>query len=892
MTTDYAVSPLKGAGLGVNLSTVSHMSTQWVFADAFKQSQPFESFSYELRPLVVDAHGWPCRLRDDQNALTRMFHNAGGHYPAGIYLCTYEGEGNLLFGADATVVSRRPGRIELSVEPSNEGIRLFITHLDPDNYPRNIRVLTPGNWSDRDVELPRTARSHQTSSFHPAFLERLAPFDVVRYVDFQRTNEQEVIEWGSRATPASQTQAGPRGVALEYMVDLANDAQVDPWFCIPHKANDEYVRAFCELIRGRLDPARRVFVEYSNDVHVLGLFNQGYWVRERGLALGLSDDPRVALLRFYAKRAVEAFRIAGEVLGPTHSLIRVVGPPNESDEILSFPDTHREADAVAEPLFFGDHIGQPANARQSAGMSVEALLADARAHLSALPPQPLRVIASRARERGLAFHCFYGGQTIFASPHIRDSETFTRLVRLTRDCNRHPQMKDLILELILRWRSLSPGLFVSNELIGRYDKRGSWGLLEYTDQPLDSAPKYQAIVDYAERYADPARPAIVVDDRAAAVVDAEEERDPLGGRIHAHIAGARIDLCGTCGGAPVIPHRHSIPAESVYWVPPFADGRDRQRGYRIFIHNTAEEWQTVELSFMPDASGDVQMVLNGVAARRSHVLTSYTPDGTVPVFVHYGNLKVTGAELANGDFSESAGDHPAGWIPFYIPDVDLNRVPYDIAVDQATGVDSVAGVNNWWASPPRLVGPAGGGPYVRTSARSGYVGMLRGVRRNSVVAIRAEVRAENVEALFDARIGIDGLSDGIQITESEIPAESAFWQTRWWRSEWGYPERSAVAPYRKTLLVRLGETLATYRLSFTPDADGSLMLEIRGVRTSRPAEVVVDRVEVSGATSMWRTDGTPPRQRLTYETPIRLILNGVRRFRSITVAVSMRADRL
>jgi hypothetical protein len=177
---------------------------------------------------------------------------------------------------------------------------------------------------------------------------------------------------------------------------------------------------------------------------------------------------------------------------------------------------------------------------------------------------------------------------------------------------------------------------------------------------------------------------------------------------------------------------------------------------------------------------------------------------------------------------------------------------------------------------------------VRTSARSGYVGELRNVKRGRLVTIRADVRAENVEALFHARIGIDGLADRIEITESEIPAQSALWQTRWWRPEWGYPERSAAASYRKTLLVRLGEALAAYRFSFTPDTDGTLTVEIRGVRSSPPTRIAVETVEVSGATPSWTAGGTPPRQGLTYQTPIRLALRHVRRFRSITVTVSMR----
>lgn len=53
---------------------------------------------------------------------------------------------------------------------------------------------------------------------------------------------------------------------MEAMLDLANRLDADPWFCIPHLADDDFVRRFAELVKQRLEPERSVYVEYSNEV--------------------------------------------------------------------------------------------------------------------------------------------------------------------------------------------------------------------------------------------------------------------------------------------------------------------------------------------------------------------------------------------------------------------------------------------------------------------------------------------------------------------------------------------------------------------------------------------------------------------------------------------------
>ena len=94
--------------------------------------------------------------------------------------------------------------------------------------------------------LPGTEANYTTQPFNQEFLKKIAPFKVLRFMDWGATNGSTQANWSDRAKPSDFTYATGRGVPLETMIDLANTLQADPWFCIPHQANDEYVREFCQ----------------------------------------------------------------------------------------------------------------------------------------------------------------------------------------------------------------------------------------------------------------------------------------------------------------------------------------------------------------------------------------------------------------------------------------------------------------------------------------------------------------------------------------------------------------------------------------------------------------------------------------------------------------------
>lgn len=51
-----------------------------------------------------------------------------------------------------------------------------------------------------------------------------------------------------------------------YWISKSN--KKDIWINIPHAADDEYVTNLAKLIKDKLDPSLKVYVEYSNEVWI------------------------------------------------------------------------------------------------------------------------------------------------------------------------------------------------------------------------------------------------------------------------------------------------------------------------------------------------------------------------------------------------------------------------------------------------------------------------------------------------------------------------------------------------------------------------------------------------------------------------------------------------
>ena len=477
--------------LGTNLSNVVDWSTEWVFVDAFKMSRTWTSQRDGLGwgqggALDLDDNGWVRSLQPGQSADALMQWDGSASGSPGKYIVLYDGKGVLRFSGNATVASSTPGRIVLNVNPQNKtnGFILKIVSTNPSDYIRNIRVIRPGFEA-----------TYQTQPFHPLFLDRIRKFSVLRFMDWQKTNNSPLMNWSDRTTPNTYTQTGSSGVALEYMIDLANRLNSDPWFNMPHQSSDDFVRQFARLVKDRLNPNLKVYIEYSNEIWN-GQFQQARYAAQQGLALGLSKNSYEAQLRYQSQRSLEIFNIWEQVFGSTNRLVRVLSTHSANTwtttTVLDWKNARSKTDAVAIAPYFCASAGFD-DVTKILAMTVDQLLNYCSNEIATTIKGFMDSQNYAISSRGLDMIAYEGGQHLVG---VGINQSNQQLTDLFVSANRNPRMKDLYTTYLNHWKVAGGKLFVNFTSVTPGGKYGSFGMLEYQDQDPSTAPKYQALMEF------------------------------------------------------------------------------------------------------------------------------------------------------------------------------------------------------------------------------------------------------------------------------------------------------------------------------------------------------------------------------------------------------------
>lgn len=502
--TAATAAAVADTSIGVNLAPVRDWTTEWPFVDVFRTSRFWisqqQGAAWGAGPaLNLDERGWVRSLQPGQYVDAAVL-TEGARAPRGRYVVTWEGDGDVTLFGSATPVARTANRFEFDAPTATLFLR--ITRTNPHDHVRNIHVWLPGFEQTGAEQV-----------YHPLFLQRLQGMGNLRFKDWMNVDSSQNVEVSSfdRYTrPDSATQT--RGVAPELMTGLANRVGADPWFSMPHTVSDEWVRSFATAVRAGLAPDRKIYVEYSNELWN-NIYQQTRYVRERGVALGLSTDANLAGLRYQAQRSVEIFRIWQEVFGAEADsrLVRVLATqsanPWAGEQVASWQQAYRNADAIAVAPYFecsgawvpGDPNPHPAGSTTAApyvkAAGVDGLLNMCQQQIDTTMRSDISAYRSIADRHGLALVGYEGGQHMVG---LGAGENDADLTALFHAANRHPRMHDLYLRYLNQWQSLGGGamsLFNTTERVSKY---GSWGLLEYQDQPLDQAPKYRAVTEFRE----------------------------------------------------------------------------------------------------------------------------------------------------------------------------------------------------------------------------------------------------------------------------------------------------------------------------------------------------------------------------------------------------------
>ncbi|NBO63269.1 MAG: right-handed parallel beta-helix repeat-containing protein [Acidobacteria bacterium] len=529
------------SGIGTNLEVVEDYAVAYPFANFFKQSRAWITGSatvfdtQQTSQLDLDSNGWvrslpACTSNTAQYCLARTVFNSGDNpYPTGRYTIIYEGQGTLSYSGGATKVSAlsSPGRDVIDVNGNLIWI-LTLESTNSTNYLRNIRVYPPGI----DPLNPPI--------FHPDFIKQLAPSRSVRFMDWMRTNgsgysgqANTQSEFVDRTTLAQARWSLENGVPLEAMIDLANQANVEPWFTLPHRASDSYVDQFAQLVLQRLAPQRQVYIEYSNEVWN-SAFPQGGEVEAKGaLLFGNSGDPFIRRLNAHGLRTAQICHIFKTRFGIQADRVTCVlgaqaansfTTTEAADCPLAVQSGQRttpcrtDIDAVAIAPYFGNYLDLPVNTNELQNWSVNTLFNEIRlgGQLQDLypnvatpcsenwPPQQtgscsisalqeivpwISAHSQEANSRNLRLLAYEGGQHLVGVFGAQDNQAVSNLFV---EANRSPLMADVYTTYLNSWKSNGGEIFMHFTLTFAAGKYGSWGALESLT-PVQRPPKAAAI---------------------------------------------------------------------------------------------------------------------------------------------------------------------------------------------------------------------------------------------------------------------------------------------------------------------------------------------------------------------------------------------------------------
>lgn len=518
-----AVTPLTNPALALGLAGVNDWSTQAPFLDLMKTARPWTGHlpgqwggwgEAELRAAgALDARGWPLRLPAEITGLSTLVltdlpEDAGGL--AGRYVLTHQGRGTLTLEGRATVLSAEPGRVVFDFTPGPGAVIVTLTAIDEADPIRAMTIVR----ADREAALAAG------ELFNPDWLALIGGVKGLRFMDWMATNDSTVATPADRPLPDDYTWARGAGVPVEVMVALANRLQADPWFTVPHLANDALVTEMAQIVARDLDPGLKAWVEYSNEVWN-GQFAQARWAEEMARLRWPGSEG--AGVQFYALRAAEVMALWTAAM-PAERVVRVVatqtGVKGLEEMILQAPRVLEEGlpapagafDAYAVTGYVSGLLGADhklgavrdwiAQAQAAGGDMAPAFdLAAQEMRNGGVTGRPEDTLdqlltdtlphhAAVAARAGLRLVMYEGGTHVVGyGPAVEDGELTTFFTAF----NYSPQMGAIYADLLAGWARVSDAPFNGFVDVATPTKWGSWGALRHLG---DDNPRWRALAGH------------------------------------------------------------------------------------------------------------------------------------------------------------------------------------------------------------------------------------------------------------------------------------------------------------------------------------------------------------------------------------------------------------
>lgn len=509
----FAVSPAISkdkSTLAWGVHGISDWSTAMAFIDIMKTSRPLEMHGAG-QPAVkyndlkkrgfLDRNGWPTKLDPKYERFATLW-AWDNDSPArgdrkGRYVLTYEGDGSFEF-KNVGVVSQRKGEIILD-NPRGGAMLMYITATDPrgvGNHIRNISIV-------KEEHLTLHKRGQH---FNPKWLKLVQDAQLLRFLNWMHGNNATIENWKDRVRLENPTWFTDNGVPIEVIITLANQIKIDPWFTLPHTANDRYIKRFAQLVEKTLDPSLVAHVEYSNEHWNFG-FKQFHYFAKASRDAWRKDAPP----QFYSKRATETALIWREVFeGQENRIKTVLGVHTANSgnvkELLnprvwkrrgraSYVDPKTAFDAVGVTTYFGvatvskrdlrdDLLAQIKKSENHAANWLKEKLLDPNYQHSI--PQVVsqwKAIKDQTEPLGLELLAYEGGQHVHHLAFLDGitEEEIEILTKFLSSFTRSKHMADLYDVLWTEWKKYGDGPFMQFGDVGAASKWGSYSAYSHLD---------------------------------------------------------------------------------------------------------------------------------------------------------------------------------------------------------------------------------------------------------------------------------------------------------------------------------------------------------------------------------------------------------------------------
>lgn len=341
--TDFGINLCGGAGQDYN------SDKPW--ADAMRSHRRFTE--YDSDGLSYDESYWPL-----EDAECLVWHGLDTENNHGTYSLSFTGQANdmSVYGVTLQDVVYDPAAnkttAKIIVPSSSSGSQCFIRFRGTNGGVKDVKLMRP-------LYDGATESYPEDRIFTDQFLEAIAPFKTLRFMDWLSTNHNDDSLWSQRTLWSHATQKPPqvertdygwqgRGGSWESVIKLCNLTGKDAWICIPHKVTDDYIRKVALLfkygsdgvepytvpqanpVHEPLHDSLKLYIEYSNEIwNFVSAFSQTPWSRDQGKAYGHplnfdgADGDMTIMQRWKVMRSVAISTIFREVFGDAAMMSRV-----------------------------------------------------------------------------------------------------------------------------------------------------------------------------------------------------------------------------------------------------------------------------------------------------------------------------------------------------------------------------------------------------------------------------------------------------------------------------------------------------------------------------------------------------------------------------------------